>query len=807
MLTRTNEEDHFESLLQQADLLRQENKYQEYTAALQQLITEQAQFYASPTHPNILKSYHLLAAANGMCQDLTNTYAALKHAWKIESHLHLPSAEQTKNEMRKVSKLLKIQERIATLKSFPAYNWCKHTTGIEYQKHLIKINELFVKLFHHKEFMTPQQIHFVAQQCYMMGTYYNHDKGSATNALKFLNAALGNIESGYPAIWLQLQIAYQTQFTLSKTKHDNTKSPDEKIAIAAATSIECLAIVAQCVEACNDIPSAQQQPGVVSKISLFAKYIAALIKFQLAEIYPREIYQEHLKSALEKLQVGLQAGVFDDLEDDLTLRSKSLVAYALTIMESPPTSPKTIYEELTTFLLRDPGLKHPEAAKIFVHYGKYLRKEYKKDITKSELITEMLEKYQKAHLSLIMTGRENSPLEIEVSKYIQHLEHKLLHRATGSNYSPRLFTPLAMPLAGSLDSTFSLDNSSSLSSSSSSSSPPRPAARSTIMKAIILKKFGGPEVLEVSEIPQPEPGPEQILVRVKACALNRADLLQRRGKYAPPAGESDILGLEIAGNIALLGANVKNFKIGERIFGLVASGAYAEYCLLDQGMAMRIPEKFSYQEAASIPEAFLTAQEAVFTLGQLQPKESILIHAGGSGVGSAAIQLARQVDAKIFTTTSDETKFAKISAFGADEILNYKKQDFAAEIFRLTNDEGVDVIIDFVGAVYLAQHLRLLQTAGRMTLVGAMGGNKSEIDIDPIRVKRLQIKGLMMRFRPLAEKRLITQHFQEKWLPLFNNGKLVPVIDTVFDYQEVQAAHEHMENNRNVGKIILNFNE
>ncbi len=326
------------------------------------------------------------------------------------------------------------------------------------------------------------------------------------------------------------------------------------------------------------------------------------------------------------------------------------------------------------------------------------------------------------------------------------------------------------------------------------------------MKAILLKKFGGPEVLEVGEIPEPTPGPEQILVRVRACALNRADLLQRRGKYAPPPGESDILGLEIAGEVAALGGNVKNFKMGEKVFGLVASGAYAEYCLLDQGMAMRIPERFSFQTAASIPEAFLTAQEAVFTLGQLQPKESILIHAGGSGVGSAAIQLARCVDAKIFATTSDETKFTKITAFGADEILNYKKQDFAAEILRLTNNEGVNVIIDFVGAEYLTQHLQLLQTAGRMTLVGMMGGSKTEIDISMLLAKRLQLKGLMMRMRPLAEKRLITQHFQEKWLPLFNTGRLFPVIDSVFNYHDVQAAHRHMESNRNVGKIILTFN-
>ena len=323
------------------------------------------------------------------------------------------------------------------------------------------------------------------------------------------------------------------------------------------------------------------------------------------------------------------------------------------------------------------------------------------------------------------------------------------------------------------------------------------------MRAITLKNFGGPEVLTLAKVPQPLPGPDQILVHVKACGLNRADLLQRRGKYPPPAGESDILGMEIAGTVAAMGENVEGFGAGEKVFGLVGSGAYADYCLIDQGMAMPIPERFTFEAAAAIPEAFLTAQEVVFSLAQLQPKESILIHAGASGVGSAAIQLAKQMGAVVYTTTGSDEKIAKIKDFGADFIINYKEKDFSEEIMRLTDNKGVNVIIDFIGAEYLMQHLKLLQIAGRLSIVGLMRGTTAEIDLSLVQKKRLQIKGMAMRTRPLAEKRRVTQHFQQHWLPLFINGKLKPVVDSVFPITEAQAAHEYMENNLNVGKIIL----
>jgi tumor protein p53-inducible protein 3 len=323
------------------------------------------------------------------------------------------------------------------------------------------------------------------------------------------------------------------------------------------------------------------------------------------------------------------------------------------------------------------------------------------------------------------------------------------------------------------------------------------------MKIITQKNVGGPEELVLGEGDKPTPGADDLLVRVKASGLNRADLLQRRGKYPPPAGASPVLGMEIAGEIVSMGSNVSGFQTGDKVFGLVPGGGYAEYCLLDQGMAMPIPNNLSYIEAAGIAEAFLTAQEAVFTLGQLQAHESILIHAGGSGVGIAAMQLASQVNATIYTTVGSDEKAERIKSFGATAIINYRQQDFAAEILKLTT--GVDVIIDFIGAKYLSLHCQILQRQGRLINVGMMGGSKAEIDLEILRAKMLQLKGLAMRTSSLAEKRKLTAHFKQHWLPLFSSKKLKPVIDSIFSFADAHAAHTYMENNLNVGKIILNL--
>jgi putative PIG3 family NAD(P)H quinone oxidoreductase len=320
------------------------------------------------------------------------------------------------------------------------------------------------------------------------------------------------------------------------------------------------------------------------------------------------------------------------------------------------------------------------------------------------------------------------------------------------------------------------------------------------MRAITCKQAGEPDVLTIVDIPKPTPASTQLLIHVKAAALNRADILQRRGQYAPPPGESEILGLEIAGEVVQVGTAVTHFKLGDRVFGLVGSGGYADYCVIDAQTACFIPEKFSYLEAAAIPEAFLTANEALFTLGNLQPGETVLIHAGGSGVGTAAIQLAKYIGATVYTTIGRNEKINAVKSLGADHVINYKSTDFAAEI------QNVDVIIDFIGASYLAKHLAMLKPSGRLICVGMLGGTRAEINLNVILTKRLQIKGLIMRARTLEDKRAMTYNFNQRWLPLLSTGQLHPIVDSVFAFEEAQKAHAYMESNANIGKIILQVN-
>lgn len=323
------------------------------------------------------------------------------------------------------------------------------------------------------------------------------------------------------------------------------------------------------------------------------------------------------------------------------------------------------------------------------------------------------------------------------------------------------------------------------------------------MRAVKQKGAGGPEVLEVCEVAAPEPGPEQILVRVRASALNRADTLQRKGMYPPPEGESDILGLELAGDVEAWGDGVQGFSKGQRVFGLVGGGGYAEYALIDHQMAMPIPEGWSYTEAAAVPEVFFTANETVFVLGALLGSESVLIHAGGSGVGTAAIQMAGHIGAKVYITAGSEQKIERAMALGADAGINYKTDDFAEEIMRLTDSQGVDVVEDFLGASYLSRNLSVLRSGGRLVLVALMGGAKAEIDLGRVLRNRLQIFGSVMRSRSLEDKRAITSRFRERWLPPLIEGRIKPIIDSVFPLENVVLAHEAMEANKNFGKIIL----
>jgi putative PIG3 family NAD(P)H quinone oxidoreductase len=323
------------------------------------------------------------------------------------------------------------------------------------------------------------------------------------------------------------------------------------------------------------------------------------------------------------------------------------------------------------------------------------------------------------------------------------------------------------------------------------------------MKAITFDAPGEPEVLHLADVPDPTPGPEDLLVRVRASALNRADTLQRRGNYPPPPGESEILGLELAGEVEAVGSAVRGFSAGDRVFGVVGGGGYAEKALIHSQMAMRIPEAWSFETAAAVPEVYFTANETLFTLGELTQGETVLIHAGASGVGTAGLQMAKQAGARVFVTAGSAEKIARCTELGADAGINYKEEDFAERVMALSDKAGVELVQDFIGAAYWDRNLRCLKVAGRMVMVGLMGGIKVEANLNVIMAKRLRIMGSVMRSQPLQNKIAITRRFQERWLPLLESGVLKPVIATSFPLADAAAAHRYMEENRNVGKILL----
>ncbi|MEZ4771911.1 MAG: NAD(P)H-quinone oxidoreductase [Bacteroidia bacterium] len=323
------------------------------------------------------------------------------------------------------------------------------------------------------------------------------------------------------------------------------------------------------------------------------------------------------------------------------------------------------------------------------------------------------------------------------------------------------------------------------------------------MKAILINHFGGPDVLQLGEFETPVPGPFEILIKVTSTALNRADILQREGKYPPPPGASTIPGLEISGTVAALGKNATHWKKGDLVCGLLAGGGYAEYVVLHQDLAMPVPPNIDLISAAAIPEVFLTAFQALDWLADLQSGESVLIHAGGSGVGTAAIQIAREKGARVFATASTSKHSACIK-LGAEKVIDYKNENFESVIREITGGLGVQVILDFLAAPYFQQNLNALSMDGRMVMLALMGGPSAEkINLAPILGKRLQIMGSTLRSRPLDYKIALTRAFSDFALPLLESGRLTPVIDRIFDWKEVCDAHRFMESNQNTGKILL----
>lgn len=324
------------------------------------------------------------------------------------------------------------------------------------------------------------------------------------------------------------------------------------------------------------------------------------------------------------------------------------------------------------------------------------------------------------------------------------------------------------------------------------------------MRAVLVRHPGGPEQMVIGEVPTPEPDAGQLLVRIHATALNRADILQRRGLYPPPPGTTPILGLEMAGVVETVGEGCAGWRPGDRVFALLPGGGYAEYVTVPVQMAMPIPDALSFEEAAAIPEAFFTAYQSLFWIGRLQPGEWVLIHAGASGVGTAAIQLARDAGARVVITAGTERKLQACRALGAEAAFNYKVGPFAPKVLEVTGGRGVDLILDFVGAPYWESNLECLATDGRLVLLAGLGGGiVDRFDLRRLMRKRLQVTGTGLRSRSLEYKVRLTREFAGRMLPKFASGRLRPVIDRVFPWEQVADAHRYMENNLNIGKVVL----
>jgi NADPH:quinone reductase len=322
------------------------------------------------------------------------------------------------------------------------------------------------------------------------------------------------------------------------------------------------------------------------------------------------------------------------------------------------------------------------------------------------------------------------------------------------------------------------------------------------MRAVIITQLGGPEVLEIQDVETPEPVGDQVRVRVRASSINRADLLQRAGGYpAPPGSPSNIPGLEFAGEVDAVGPLVRTWKPGQRVMGLAGGGAQAEYILTHEGLLVEIPQNLDFVQAAAVSEVFMTAHDALFTQAGLQMGERVLIHAAGSGVGTAAIQLAHATGATTFGTSRTPRKLELAKELGLD--VGLSNQNFASEVIRLTKGEGVHVVLDFIGAPYLEQNLHALATWGRIVYLATMGGVQANVNLGLLMGKRVSIRGVTMRTRTLEEKLAVTRRFATGVLPLLASGKVKPVIEQVFTLEEIGAAHQAMEENRNFGKLIV----
>lgn len=324
------------------------------------------------------------------------------------------------------------------------------------------------------------------------------------------------------------------------------------------------------------------------------------------------------------------------------------------------------------------------------------------------------------------------------------------------------------------------------------------------MRAVVIREPGGPDVLEIRHVPDPEPSRGEVRVRIRATAVNRADILQRLGRYPVPAGwPADIPGMEIAGEVDAVGDGVIDLRRGDRVLGLVGGGAYAEYVVVHARALARLENGMSFTDAAAIPEAFLTAWDALVTQAGLSPGETLLVHAAASGVGSAAVQIANALGVTVIGTARTQSKLLRMLELGLASGICVQDGMFATQVLAKTSGRGVDVILDLVGGAYVAQDIECVKTLGRVVVASTTAGSEAPIDLGALLRKRALIRGTMLRSRPLEERIVLAQTLQGRLLPLFALGRLRPVIDRVLKLEEAPLAHRIVQSNETVGKVVL----
>ena len=323
------------------------------------------------------------------------------------------------------------------------------------------------------------------------------------------------------------------------------------------------------------------------------------------------------------------------------------------------------------------------------------------------------------------------------------------------------------------------------------------------MRAIEIAKPGGPEALVPGERPLPTPKPNEILVKVAAAGVNRPDILQRQGLYAVPPDASDLPGLEIAGEVVACGASATRWKVGDKVCALAHGGGYAEYCVVPEVQALPVPKGLSMIEAASLPETFFTVWSNVYDRGRLKAGETLLVHGGSSGIGVTAIQIAKAMGNRVLATAGSDEKCAACVKLGADKAINYRSQDFLAEVLAATDNKGVNVILDMVGGDYVPKELKCLAEEGRLVFIAFLRGPKTELDINEVMRRRLTLTGSTLRPRPVEFKGAVAASLREHVWPLIEAGKIKPVIFKTFPLAEAAEAHRLMESSQHIGKLVL----